>query len=149
MITKTCQLFIFIYFVISCKLHTQRCFNYGQMYVVFSRVTSLNALFLIDDYLRSAIRADRKAAGEYEILRQEYSVEPIEDYDLVSDSTLTITLLNTRSLRKHTIDIVHDNILMDTDVICLTKAESPLGGKCRGGRIFPLLHMRSSILQHQ
>ena len=109
--------------VISFKLHKQRCFNYGQMYVALSRVTSLNGLFLIDDYSRSAIRADPKAAREYEILRQEYPVEPIEDCDLVSDSTLTITLLNTRSLRKHAIDIVHDNILMDSDVICLTETQ--------------------------
>ena len=45
----------------------------------------------------------------------------MEDCDLVSDSTFTVTLLNTSSFRKHAIDIVHDNILMD--IICLTETQ--------------------------
>ena len=62
--------------VISFKLNRQRCFNYGQMYVALSRVTSLNGLFMIYDYKSWAIRADPKATTEYEILREEYPVEP-------------------------------------------------------------------------
>ena len=79
--------------------------------------------FIVDDYSRSAIRADPKAAREYEILRHEYSVESIEDCYLVSDSTFTVKLLNTISFRKHAIGIVHDNILMDSDIICLTETQ--------------------------
>ena len=36
-----------------------------------------------------------------------WNVKTIENCDLVSDSTLTVTLLNTRSFRKHAIDIVY------------------------------------------
>ena len=43
-----------------------------------------------------AIRANPKATNEYELLRKDYVVEPIEDCDLLADSTLTVTLLNTR-----------------------------------------------------
>ena len=109
--------------VISFKLNRQRCFNYGQMYVALSRVTSLNGLFLIDDYKSSAIRADPKATTEYEILRKEYPVEPIEDCAPLSESSLTITLLNTRSLPKHAIDIAYDNIILESDLICLTETQ--------------------------
>ena len=76
--------------VISFKLNRQRCFNYGQIYVALSRVTSLNGLFLVDDYKPSAIRADPKATMEYEILRKEYPIEPIEDCAPLSESSLTI-----------------------------------------------------------
>ena len=109
--------------VIRFKLHKQRSFNYGQMYVVLSRVISLGGLFLVDEYSRSAIRANPKATNEYELLRKDYVVEPIEDCDLLADSTLTVTLLNIRSFLKHAVDIVHDNILMESDVICLTETQ--------------------------
>ena len=93
------------------------------MYVALSRVTSLNGLFLIDDYKSSFIRADPKATTEYEILRKEYPVEPIEDCAPLSESSLTITLLNTRSLPKHAIDIAYDNIILESDLICLTETQ--------------------------
>ena len=47
--------------VISFDLLKQRSFNYGQMYVALSRVTSLNGLYLTGEYKSSAIKADPRA----------------------------------------------------------------------------------------
>ena len=52
--------------VISFDLLKQRSFNYGQMYVALSRVTSLNGLYLTGEYKSSAIKADPRAIHEYE-----------------------------------------------------------------------------------
>ena len=67
------------YAVISFKLNRERSFNYGPIFAALSRVSSLNGLFLIDDYKSSAIRADPKATTEYEILRKEYPIEPLSE----------------------------------------------------------------------
>lgn len=39
------------------------------------------------------------------------------------ESSLTITLLNVRSLKKHAVDIVSDKIICDIDVLCLTETK--------------------------
>ena len=109
--------------VISFNLNRQRSFNYGQMYVALSRVTSLNGLHLIGDYKSSAIRSDPRATAEYELLRKDYPIEPIEDCNVISPNSLTISLLNTRSLRKHAIDIACDSVLLESDLICLTETQ--------------------------
>ena len=41
----------------------------------------------------------------------------------VSSSSLIITLLNTRSLNKHAIDILHDSILVESDIIGITETQ--------------------------
>ena len=51
--------------VISFDLIRQKNFNYGQMYVALSGVTSLNGLYLIGELNMSYIRADLRAIYEY------------------------------------------------------------------------------------
>ena len=51
--------------VISIDLLRQRNFNYGQMYVALNRVTSLNSLYLIDQFNLAAIKEDLRASNEY------------------------------------------------------------------------------------
>ena len=108
--------------VISFELQNQRSFNYGQIYVALSRVTSLSGLYLIGEFNPRAIRADPKATTEYELLREEYHLQPVENL-VPSESTLTISLLNTRSLKKHVNDIKQDRVLYDADILCLTETQ--------------------------
>ena len=56
-------------------------------------------------------------------MRRESVLEPLFNANTISDATLTVTLLNTRSLHRHAIDISHDQILRNTDVLCLTETQ--------------------------
>ena len=41
----------------------------------------------------------------------------------VTETLVTITLLNTRSLKLYTLDISMDDCLLDNDTLCLTETE--------------------------
>ena len=58
----------------------------------------------------------------YEMLHNESMLTPLLLPQVTSDS-LTITLLNTRSLRKHSDDILNDIALVNNDVLCLTETQ--------------------------
>ena len=109
--------------VVSFNLLKQKGFNYGQIYVALSRVTSLAGLFLTGNYNLKAIKADPRAHEEYERMRNECLIEPLPVADFNSRGSLTITLLNTRSLQRHAIDIAHEQRLLDTDILCLTETQ--------------------------
>ena len=108
--------------VISFRLLKQKSFNSGQMYVALSRVTSLDGLFLTGEFKSSAIKSDPRAFQEYERMKKECPVEPLSAA-VVSSSNLTISLLNTRSLNRHAIDIAHEQRLLNTDILCLTETQ--------------------------
>ena len=57
--------------VTSFDLHRQRSFNQCQMYVSSSRITSLDRMFLIGNYHKTAIKENSSAKQEYQRLRQE------------------------------------------------------------------------------
>ena len=46
--------------VVSFDLKKQRTFNYGQIYVALSRVTSLKCLFLTGQYKQNSIKSNPK-----------------------------------------------------------------------------------------
>ena len=100
----------------------QKNFNYGQIYVALSRVTSLDGLYVLGYFSVKSIRADPRALNAYNRMRTERSLCDSESEDL-NDSSLTISLLNTRSFNKHLIDIAHDERLLKNDVICLTETQ--------------------------
>ena len=112
--------------VISFQLQKQRRFNYGQMYVGLSRVTSLSGLYLIGEYNSKAIQSDPRATAEYELLRNEYLMLPVHDFT-PSPNSLTVCLLNTRSLKKHVDDLKRDKEIFNTDVLCLTETQVEQG----------------------
>ena len=81
------------------------------MYVAISRITNINSLFLIGDYSSNAIKANEDAATEYDRLRK-YSV--FEPRNITVDNySLTVSLLNTRSLKKHAVDIAEEICIYD------------------------------------
>ena len=78
------------------NLTKQRSFNYGQIYVALSRVTSLNGLHILGEIQSKHIKANPKVNSEYERLRTSSSAivtTPTENEDFC----LTISLLNVRS----------------------------------------------------
>ena len=62
------------------------------------------------------------ALQEYERIRQNSIFENIEKI-IVTDDSITILLLNVRSLSKHTCDIKRDGRLMSNDVLCFTETQ--------------------------
>ena len=62
--------------VISFDLVKQRSFNYRQMYVALSRVTSLDSLYLIGSFTLSIINADPRAIHEYRSCEMKDNCQP-------------------------------------------------------------------------
>ena len=73
-------------------------------------------------HISSAIKADPRALQEYDCMRKDCVLEMLHKVD-ASDSSLTITLLNARSLHKHAIYIYNDQVLLNTDVLCNTETQ--------------------------
>lgn len=90
------------------------------MYVAISRITNINNIFLIGEYSSSAFKVNKDV--EYERLRKDSTFEPCKTI-IVDDHSLTISLLNTRSLKKHAVDILADVRLMENDILCLTETQ--------------------------
>ena len=93
------------------------------MYVALSRVTSLNGLYLTGEYKSSAIKADPRAIHEYERMRDESVITPNANCGMLTNNSLTITLLNVRTFPNHAIDISHSEMLLQTDVFCFTETQ--------------------------
>ena len=60
---------------------------------------------------------------EYERLRNTSVLQAVKSINVLSNKSLTITLLNTRSLSKHAIDISVDNALLNSDILALTETQ--------------------------
>ena len=107
--------------VLSTELVKQRSFNYGQIYVALSRATSLNGLYILGQVESKHTKTNPKVLSEYERLQTDCLVSG----DIVHDScnVFTISLLNVRSLRKHSTDIKYDSRLFKSDVIAFTETQ--------------------------
>ena len=93
--------------VVSFDLEKQNTFKPGEKYVALARIKNLEGLLLTGYFQRDFIKANVEATDEYERLNNEALFVP-PTISTVSPRTLTLTLLNTRSLRKHAIDITSD-----------------------------------------
>ena len=94
------------------------------MYVEMSRISNLENMHLIGKYNRNAIKVNKSTKKEYERLYCACLLSPLLS-PKASNDTLTITLLNTRSLRRHSEaeDILSDVDLMQNDILCLTETQ--------------------------
>lgn len=108
--------------VVSFNLEKQRSFNQGQMYVALSRITKFDKLFLTGHFNSRAVKANEYAHKEYCRLRKDSMFEP-GSTAVSEEGSLTILLLNVRSLKKHAIDIMHDSRIKYFDVLCLTETQ--------------------------
>ena len=112
--------------VISFDLLKQRSFNYGQIYVALSRSTSLQGLHILGNIEMKHVKANPKVDKEYERLREISSItsSPSPEHDLeVSNTGVTVSLLNIRSLRKHSIDIKYDENMFNSDILAFTETQ--------------------------
>ena len=98
--------------VISFDLHKRKYFNQGQMYVALSRIKSLENLFLIGTYTARAIKENFAAKLEYEGMSNN-QIKFLPKL-MISDFSLTITLLNIRSIKAHMLDVLSDLPYKDT-----------------------------------
>ena len=94
----------------------------GQMYVVMSRIPKLENMHLIGNYNRNAIMVNKSAKKEYEHLYSECLLSPLS-FPKATNDTLTIALVNTRSLRRHSEDTLSDIDLMQNDILRLTETK--------------------------
>ena len=108
--------------VISFKLLKQRGFNAGQLYVALSRIESLEGLYTSGNIRKQAIHADKYALREYERLRTEANIIPIQRFVLLPTNFI-ISLLNVRSLQSHIADIECDFILRNCDLFIFTETQ--------------------------
>ena len=97
--------------VISLQLIKQKSFNYGQIYVALRRATSLAGIFIIGTLENKHIKADPRVHEEYKRLRETANAESsVSQCNLETSSEdnrtlLNMTLINIRSLAKHSIDL--------------------------------------------
>ena len=106
--------------VASLDLLKQRNFSYGEIYVALSRATSFNGLYIVGVFSGKVIMADPRVLQEHERMRLE-SYLSNEHVDDPQNQSLTVTLLNIRSISKHLIDLAYGERLRKNDVICLTE----------------------------
>ena len=109
--------------VVCFDLIKQKRFNAGQMYVALSRVSSLDGLNLIGSFDKNAIKVDIRATEEYDFMRQHCQYCQIEGGGERSNNSLIVTLINTRSIRKHAVDIACDKVLMESDIVGFTETQ--------------------------
>ena len=111
--------------MVSFQLLKQRSFNYGQIYVALSRVTTLEGMNVLGSLLVKAIRTDPCALEEYNRMRSESSLQ-VSKIEHLQSNSLTISLLNIRSLSNHLVDLINDKRLFESDIICLTETQQSL-----------------------
>ena len=110
--------------VVRLDLRKQRYFNYGQIYVALSRATSLQGLHILGEMQSKHIKANPKVKEEYERLRDSSSYfDTLAEEQYSCDPVLTVSLLNIRSLRKHSEDIKFHAQLFNSDVLALTETQ--------------------------
>ena len=106
----------------SFELEKQKTFNPGQIFVALDKIMRLERLFLTGYFQRDAIKANLEATNGCQRLNNETLFVP-QTISTISSKTLTFTLLNTRPLRKHAIDITSDSRLTESDVLFLTEIQ--------------------------
>ena len=107
--------------VVSFDLEKQKSFNEGQMYVALSRVTSIDNLFLIGKYNLNVFKVNESAVVEYSRLRGNRFKTINTDY--VDCNSLKVSLINTRSLKRHAVDISRVRRLTENDILCMTESQ--------------------------
>ena len=108
--------------ILSFILRWQKTFNQGQIYVALSTIRRIKNMFLIGDCNRAAIKGNALAGKEYPRLRKENQIETLPATQ-TKEGTLSMTLLNKRSLGKHLHYIVIDKHLFSNYIIVFNETQ--------------------------
>ena len=84
-----------------------------------SRIKNLEDLFLIGTYTARAIKENVAAKLGYEQMSNN-QIKFLPKL-MISDFSLTITLLNIHSIEAHMFDVLSDQHLIGSDFLCLTE----------------------------
>ena len=112
--------------VVSFDLEKQKSFNQGQIIFALSKISSMNKMYLIGSYIKATQKLNESAKKEYERFRSE-GLFKLQSHLAVTETSITITLLNTRSLKLHVLDIAMDDRLLDNDILPLTETQCEAG----------------------
>ena len=88
-------------------------------YVMLSRICSLEQLFILNEFDQSKMYPNHQALKELERLKEISINKNLSEWKKDSSRLLKISSLNCRSLRKHYPDISSDDLLLESDIICL------------------------------
>ena len=112
--------------VVSFDFEKQKSFNQEQIYVALSKISSMNKMYSIGLYNKTALKVDKSAKKEYERLRSECLFKS-QSHLAVTETSITIALLNSCSFKLHVLDIATDHCLLDNDMLCLTDTQCEAG----------------------
>ena len=116
-------------------------FSPGQVYVAFSRVKTLEGLHILN-FNATAIKSSDKVQKEMDRLNTKLLVTvPQLQYHSLSNSHVTLALLNVRSITAKTPDILQDKYLGCANVLCFCETWLSLS------HLFPPLHDHHIMLR--
>lgn len=108
--------------VVSLSLDGQKYFNYGQIYVAISRCKILEGIHRLGEIDKKHVRVNSKVQEEYERRRKTSFIEkPV--IVRKNEESIIISVLNIRSLLKHSVDIKFDRNINDSDLLLLTETK--------------------------
>ena len=103
----------------SLVVDIQSAFKPGMVYVMLSRVCSLKQLFILETFNSDKITVCHKVKAEYERMMKIAVNNNPTNWNNTGLIGIRVSSLNVRSLRKHIEDVRSDNVLLQSDIICL------------------------------
>ena len=94
-------------------------FAAAMVYVMLSRVCTLEQIFILNEFKESKMYPNLKALEELHRLDKISLNNNQSAWEKSDEGNLRISALNCRSLRKHYLDITSDALLLKSDIICL------------------------------
>ena len=96
-------------------------FDAAMIYVMLSRVCSLSQILILNKFDESKMYPNQRALKELERLNNLSKNKNLTAWEKEDHNTIKIFSLNCRSLKKHYDDILADDMILKSDIICLNE----------------------------